>query len=255
LLADKEVCFLFDMPCELKDNTKCNQCNLYIGFCKYESNEKENIEMKNTDEGKYTKIFVYPNGEEVKVLETYHGRYINSPIQIIYTDKKRQYKNQYMSETFNKPEYKERLFEKTNSYYDKKTNELYYGTVTYVIAEDKNWQEYKTVNYYDEQCSNTLTTTKAEIVLQTEEYSRRLFKEWTGNTTCYDLIQNLPDELWDDFCEKQYDAKYYDEDEMVQLEFYTNNGESAWIEIYNEHDIEKMIISVRVIEFKNEIVE
>jgi len=132
------------------------------------------------------------------------------------------------------------------------------------------WVEYPNVNYYDQQCCNTKATTKVEIILQVDEFSRRLFREWSGNTSCYDLMQDLSDDLWEEFCEGRYGAVLHNKDgddiksikkgsrrkiETVGLEMYTNEGESCLIEFESEGKIGDSIVSVRVIGFKNEIIK
>jgi len=207
-------------------------------------------------DSKYTKMYTLPTGEEIGVLDSYKGRYIAVPIQRIYKDEKRKDKNKLMAEKWVKCDCLK--IEKSISLYDKELHELFHATDTSILAEDKNWVEYPTVSYYDTECSNTRATTKIEIILQKEGFSRRLFKEWTGNLSLYDVLQGLADELWEEFCEGEHGVEISDDEEnndLVRLEMYTNNGESCPIEFEEERDIEDAIVSIRVIEFKNEIVK
>lgn len=210
----------------------------------------------NMSDNKYTKIYTLPTGEEIGVLESYEGRYISVLIQRMYVDEKRADKNQPMAEKWAKCDCAK--IEKSVSLFDRESHELFYAIDTSVVAEDKNWVEYPNVSYYEQQCSNTRATTKVEIILQVDEFSRRLFKEWSGNTSCYDLMQGLAEELWEEFCEGKHGANISDDEEnndLIRLEMYTNKGESCPIEFEGERVIEDAIVSVRVIEFKNEIIK
>ena len=176
----------------------------------------------------------------------------------MYVDEKRSKDNQPMSEKWAKCDCLK--VEKSVSLYDRESHELFYAVDTSVVAEDKNWVEYPNINHYEQQCSNTKATTKVEIILQVDEFSRRLFKEWSGNTSCYDLMQGLSEDLWEEFCGGGHNAKFRDGeedndgDEVIELEMYTNEGESCLIEFEGQRKIEDAIISTRVVEFKNEII-
>jgi len=206
-----------------------------------------------TIDNKFTKMYTLPGGGEIGVLESYEGRYIAVKIQRMYQDEKRSEDNKPMSAKWAECDCMK--IDKSVSLYDRESHELFYAVDTSVLAEDKSWVEYPNINYYDQQCSNTLATTKVEIILQTEEFSRRLFKEWSGNMSCYDMMQNLEDELWEELCDGKHGAREDPDEGGIKLEMYTAEGECCEINFEREGNVANAISCVRVIEFKNEIVD
>lgn len=41
--TDYWICSLFDIPCLLNNNEKCDRCSLYQDFCKHERNKKGHV--------------------------------------------------------------------------------------------------------------------------------------------------------------------------------------------------------------------
>lgn len=203
------------------------------------------------DEG-YNQVFVLPNGEEITVLESYQGRFLAVPIQRIYEDESRKEDNEYMSTAWKKLKCKK--IEKNRNLMNIKNGENYQAIDTFVLAENKSWKEYPTVNNYTgEHACNCEYYTKIEVILAEEEYSRRLFIDWKGRCNFYDFVSNLANDIWEELLDEKYFAKYDEESKIATLDFYTNNGESVNIEITSDRDIEDKIMSIRVVEFKETI--
>jgi len=205
------------------------------------------------EENNYNKIFLLPNGSEIGVISSYMGRFIAVPIQTIYKEKEDQDKNEYMDKTWEKliEKYKDKFYSKQEILYNFDISKRFVATTTYVIAEDKNWKEYPPVKYYS---GEEYFYTKIEIILMSEEYSRRLFIDWKGNMLSF--IENIGDNLWEKFTEDREFAerefiKYDEEEKTLSLEFYSDRGESVDIDLEKESELEEMIMSVRVIGYED----
>jgi len=110
-----------------------------------------------------------------------------------------------------------------------------------------------------QQMNLTLWIGKGVIIIKLinkikKTFSKRLFKEWSGNMSCYDMMQNLGDELWEEFREGEHGAREDTDEGGIKLEMYTDEGESCEINFEREGNVSNAISSVRVIEFKNEII-
>jgi hypothetical protein len=206
----------------------------------------------------YNQIFILPDGEEIKVRDDYMGRFLAIPIQRIYTDPEDQVDNQLMEERWKNLDC--RKIEVHKSYVKKGEQRIIRHAVeTMIIAEKKNWTEYPLVKTYDaEFCYNHEYYTKVEVVLITDNYSRRLYFDWNGEMNAYDFMQNITDRIVEAIIENPSAHHAVIEDEygpIIFLEFYTNDGEHCKFELYGDRDIERMIASVRVVEFTQTIVE
>ncbi len=206
-------------------------------------------------DGNYNQVFILPDGEEIKVRDNYMGRYLALPIQRIYNDPENQADNQLMDDKWENLNC--RKIEVTRDYVRKTDHKIRKAIETMIIAEKKDWTEYPLVKNYDADfCCNCDYYTKIEVVLMAEEYSRRLFFDWNGNMSVADFIANCVDEIVQNILEEpdSFYAKIENDDNdlTIYLEFYTDDGEYCELELH-DYEIEKMIASVRVVEFTRTI--
>lgn len=209
-------------------------------------------------EKNYSQIFVLPDGSETKVLDSYMGRYLQIPIQRIYQKPEHQGDNQLMDEKWKNLDC--RKIEVPKHYINRETMEERPATETMILAENKNWVEYPLVkSYTGEHACNCEYFTKVEVVLMDEEYSRRLFFDWKGTLSVFDFMEDCADRILEEILEnpEKYYAKTEEDDRrpIIYLDFYSEDGESANIEIEGERGIENRIASVRVVEFTEKIVD
>lgn len=203
------------------------------------------------------KIFISPLGSEYDVDARYQGRYIKSLIGREYSgDKENIYCDKY-NEIMEK--HKDKVYFKGELVCDKKTLKTMDSTGIYMILEAKDWKEYETIKEYNpDRTMNTEYKMKVEVVLMDEEYSRRLFFDYSGEgrhkTDLADILYNL-DSLFYDLQEnkEKYYVKECESADYISLEFYSNNGEYVDIEM-NESEFKSKVVSVRIVEFKEDIV-
>lgn len=207
----------------------------------------------------YNQVFILPNGEEIKVRDNYMGRYLALPIQRIYTDPEDQADNNLMDEKWKNLDC--RMIEVYRTYVRKSDHKLRGAVETMVVAENKDWIEYPLAKNYDaEFCCNCDYYTKIEIVLMAGEYSRRLFFDWCGNFNVHDYIQDIAEKIAEELVKNPlaHHAKLEDadsDDPIIYLELYTDDGEYCAFELHGYREIERMIASVRVVEFTHTIVD
>lgn len=206
---------------------------------------------------KYTQTFILPDGSEIKILESYMGRYIAIPIQRIYLKTEHQGSNKYMNEKWKSLDCKK--IEVHKVYFSKDFKEEKPAIDTLIVAENKDWIEYPLVSsYVGEKATNCEYFTKIEVVLMDEKYSRRLFFSWKGNFALADFIDGCADRIMDEIIENpnKFFAKIEDKDSktpIIYLDFYSDDGEVVAIELENERAISNRIASVRVVEFTEQI--
>lgn len=207
----------------------------------------------------YNQVFVLPDGSETKVLDSYMGRYLQIPIQRIYQNPEHQKDNHLMDDKWKNLDC--RKVEVFKNYINRETLEPRPAIETMVIAENKDWVDYPLVkSYTGEKACNCEYYTKVEVILMDDEYSRRLFFDWKGTLSAYDFMTDCAERILDEILEKpdKYYAKINDEDSrnpVVVLQFYSDDGEAVDIEIEGERDIENRIVSVRVVEFVEKIID
>ena len=193
----------------------------------------------------FNKVFVLPNKKEIQVKNTYEGQFLEYLISREYLDEKHAVKNISLEEW---EDIDCRRVQKRRTLFNRDTFEEYQCIDTFVIAEDKGWVEYETTPCYDISCSNTQEYKKIEVVLQTEDYKRRLFLEWKGNIMLSSYFSYIADEIYEKIKNGGINNENYSE-----IEMYSDNGEYGHIEIESVSNIQNMIVSVRVIEFKSKV--
>lgn len=201
----------------------------------------------------YNQVFVVPDGTELKVLDSYRGRYLQQPIQRIYQKPEHQSENALMEDKWKGIDCKK--IEVYRHYVDRDTMEKRPAVETMVIAENKNWVEYPLAKSYTaEYACNCEYYTKVEVVLMDEKYSRRLFFDWKGKSFVFNFMKNCATEILESILEDP--DKYYakvenenDQNPIIYLEFYSDNGELVQLELEGEREIERRIASIRVVEF------
>lgn len=203
------------------------------------------------------KIFISQFGTEYEVAESYQGKYLRlligreypGDIENIYCDKY----NEIMEK------HKDKVYFKGELVFDKKTLKTMDSTGIYMIIEAKDWKEYETIKEYNpDRTMNIEYKMKLEVVLMDEDYSRRLFFDYSGEgrykNSLTDILENTED-LFNDL--KENKEKYYVKDgeseDYISLEFYSDNGEYVYINM-NESEFKSKIVSVRIVEFKESIV-
>lgn len=207
----------------------------------------------------YNQVFILPDGEEIKVRDNFMGRYLALPIQRIYTDPEDQADNQLMDEKWKN--FDCRKVEVQRTYVKKNSHALRAAVETMIIAEKKDWIEYPLVKNYDADfCCNCDYYTKVEVVLMAEEYSRRLYFDWNGRSNAYDFMQDIAETIVQEIIEDAaaFHARVEDEnsnDPTIYLEFYSDDGEYSEFELHGDREIERMVASVRVVEFTLTIID
>ncbi|WP_338631860.1 hypothetical protein [Clostridium baratii] len=155
--------------------------------------------------------------------------------------------------------HKDKVYFKGELVFDKKTLKTMDSTGIYMIIEAKDWKEYETIKEYNpDRTMNIEYKMKLEVVLMDEDYSRRLFFDYSGEgrykNSLTDILENTED-LFNDL--KENKEKYYVKDgeseDYISLEFYSDNGEYVYINM-NESEFKSKIVSVRIVEFKESIV-
>lgn len=200
--------------------------------------------------------YVLPNGETIVARDSYQGRYIAWPIAIEYLAEEDKKDNKRL-ESWDNVDCKK--IEKHHTLVNKETMKHREAIKTYVLAEKKDWNDhYKEFEYYtSEHARNCRYKTIAEVILQDEEYKRRILLEWEGPMSLYSVISNLEDYLWEEINEnkEKHFVKECDEysDGEITLEFYTDDGEFADIDIRDPYHLVNMVVSVKVIDFEQEI--
>ncbi len=142
--------------------------------------------------------------------------------------------------------------------FDRDSEQSYDAKDTFLIAINKDYKEYDTVNYYSEDAINTRSKQKIEIVLRLEEWTRRLFFEWTGNIRLCDFMCNIEDDLYYELKEepeKHGGIRWDDDCECLYIAMSTDDGDVDWIEIDRPSELTNSIVSARVIEFSQEILK
>ncbi|WCK57123.1 hypothetical protein PP175_28450 (plasmid) [Aneurinibacillus sp. Ricciae_BoGa-3] len=188
--------------------------------------------------------------------KNHDGKYARILLQRLYEDEKNKNKNRYMPDKYKKAT--DRTYTKQEQVFDINTGESHNVTDTYLVAVNPDYKEYETVNYYTTQSINTKLKHKVEILLQSEEWKKRLFVEYTGDIMLHDLMSSLGDNLWEEFKEdpsKHTGVRYDEESDLVELMMYTDDGEYLFVEVDSQRDFENMIVSVRVVEFESKIMD
>ena len=204
------------------------------------------------NEEKYTQRFKLPNGEILKIHESYKGEFYAHCIQTIYHDQPED--NQLMSGKWKALECDQ--FERSDSYLDRENNMRGTMTRTFVTARNLEWDKGGITSYYDSEfSSNCEYHTKIEIVLMVEEYKRRFFIEWDGAYSLTDWLKDLEDNLNEEFLDNyNHGIKIYEEDEMYGITFYSDKGESIELEI-DKNNLASMISSIKIVTFNSKIVK
>lgn len=202
--------------------------------------------------------YLLPNGETVIARDSYQGRYLACPIGIEYLADKHKDKSRRV-DLWDSIDCKK--IDKHRTLMDKKTMETTEVITTYVLAEKKDWNDhYKELQYYtSEHARNCKYKTVAEVILQDEEYKRRILLEWEGSMSLYAVISNLEDYLWEEINENK-DKHFVTEcdeysDGEISLEFYTDDGDCADIDIADPYHLVDKVVSVKVIDFEQEILD
>jgi phage pi2 protein 07 len=207
----------------------------------------------------YSQVFILPDGSEIKVLDSYMGRYLQIPIQRIYQKPEHQGDNVLMADKWKNLDCKK--IEVFRHYVDRDTLEERPAIETMILAEKKDWVEYPLAqSYTGNYACNCQYYTKVEVVLKDEEYSRRLFFDWNGTRSVYDFMEYCPDIIISEILEnpEKFYASVEDEnsnDPIIHLEFYSDSGEAVKIELEGERAIRDRIASIRVIEFTEKILD
>ncbi|MDF2841681.1 MAG: hypothetical protein K0R00_107 [Herbinix sp.] len=140
-----------------------------------------------------------------------------------------------------------RTIERPRSLMDMTTFNDASATDLMCIATNKEWKERETVKDYGDQCMNTKRTQTIEVIFQTDDYRKTVYSTFTGNCSMYDLIENVVEDVWNAPSEA-------DNSLSLPAFYFTNeDGECVNIELERESELFNMIISARVVEFKNEI--
>lgn len=158
----------------------------------------------------------------------------------------------------------DKRIEKEVSLRNSKTLDRYQAIDTYLLAENKDYIEYPLVNYYDgEFAMNVKVEQKAEVIIQLEEWTKRIYFDWKGNLSFYDFIRYLEDNVEEDFidgkleqqgCEYAEDYQERLEDGPYLLKMYNNEGDT--LDAYlRKNQLLSSIVSVRLVDFKMEIVD
>ena len=142
--------------------------------------------------------------------------------------------------------------------------ESYRAIDTYLLAENKDYKEYPLVEYYDGEFSvNVKVRHKAEVIIQSEEWTKKLYFEWKGKLSFFEFVQHLEDYIEDAAMEgelKDQGVEYVEnyeellEEGPFRILMYNKDGEI--LEAYlGKNELLNSIISVRLIEFEEQIIE
>lgn len=199
-------------------------------------------------------MYVLPNGKEVEMINSYEGRYMRLLVKREYLSGP---KKGDIAEAEEWKDVECKKIEKANMVANQDLLEVMEVLDTYILAEKKDWNKYPNdiENYTADYAMNCEYSSVIEVVLQTEEYKRRLFINFEGRYSFLDFVSGLEDNLWEELTENK--DKYFikNEDEVMVIEFYTDEGEYTDIEFYSPGELAKAVRSVRVVEFNEKIVE
>lgn len=158
----------------------------------------------------------------------------------------------------------DRRIEKEVSLRNSDTLERYQAIDTYLLAENKEYIDYPLVEYYDgEFAINVKVEQKAEVTIQLEEWTKRIYFDWKGNITFYDFVRYLEDNIEEDFINgklRQQGCVYIEnykemfEDGPYLLKMYNNEGDTLDAYLRGKQLLSS-IVSVRLVDFKMEIID
>jgi hypothetical protein len=201
-----------------------------------------------------TNVFLLPNGEEMEVKEYWRGQYCKVRVGVKYDTEDRAGDNVEVISKWDGYE----ILEESKMYWNHELKKEGYRTDYSVIAKRKDWEECETVKEYTTGACNTKESTKIEVLLICDEYKRRIFRVWTGSNghgcTLGDILDDIVDDLYEGFCEGENGAEYNEDDDSVSIDMYTDNGDREMI-CLKEFPLKDMIVSIRIVEFKSEIVD
>jgi hypothetical protein len=132
------------------------------------------------------------------------------------------------------------------------------ATSTTCIAVNVEHKEEQLAAEYGEYCSNTKETYVFEVVLQAETARAYVRKEIPSRgMSAFDHIKDMADTLWEDYQEQlqiDNDEDDFDDDApMIIQMFDPERADCTSVEVFDVDELEKMIVSVRMIGFEQVI--
>lgn len=130
--------------------------------------------------------------------------------------------------------------ERNVSLFNHKTGQIYEAKDTYCLARNVDFKERKLVDYYD---SGLKAEQTIEIIFQNEDWRKIVIKTInTHNCSMVDLIDTIIEEIWEEIVDDEYGEGYM---YMTSID-----GDYSSICIESEDMLKNMIVSLRVVGFK-----
>lgn len=197
--------------------------------------------------------YVFGNGIEVDLVDSYLGDYYREPIATRYTDDKFKDRSTVPDEKWNGCE----TYEEACHLWSEKDGSMN-AVRTYALAKRKEIEVFKEVEYDSPTAMNCEYKTKIEVVLNSEGFLAKWYYEWKGNATLADILSNIGDTLMEAIEDGSLKGSYKTINSSGHLEaygirMYKNNGDFVDAEYYNQSEIEALISSVRVVDFQYKI--
>jgi len=120
---------------------------------------------------------------------------------------------------------------------------------TVCFAKNVDHKPLPLIDSYSEPCNNTHEKHLIEIVLQAGEYRTYLFEEFNSQgTNAFDFMEDITEILWDKYTNQE------EGDEPISIQMLNlETGHAENIEFERIEDLEKTIISLRVVGFTQKI--
>lgn len=133
-------------------------------------------------------------------------------------------------------------------------------TKTICFATNTSHKEYPLVEKYLEPCTNTREKYLFEIILQSETFRAYLTKEIpTRGITAFEVMKDIAETIWSDYKEEvdEYieDAEIIESDTMIVPMIDMERGTCNNLEINGYEELEKLIISIRLIGYKQSVID
>lgn len=202
-------------------------------------------------------VFKLSNGEEF-VMEGNEGKRLRILASRKYINQKKRKDVEMPENLINSSD--ERITKQV-TLRDRETFEKIEAVDTYLLAENKDFKEYPSVEFYNgEFAINVEVRHKAEVILKADDWTKHLYFDWKGKMNFFDFFKNVPERIMEGAMDgklKSQGVKFLGEEdcyeESVEILMHKENGEYITIEM-TEREVESSVVSVKLVEFEEKMI-